>query len=147
MCRPSRKEAEEYAHYYAVEMADPAALEYFARQKTSTASTSTKSRATAADKAVVAKLSGLQKTKYPGLFPAMYPIVGSPDDVIAEIERLVALGIAGSTLVFLNYGDELPYFIQEVFPRMEKAGLRRHADAEDRAACAPAEAGAVMRFG
>jgi dimethylsulfone monooxygenase len=102
VCRPSRREAEEYAHYFAVEMADPAALEYFARQKTSTASTSTKWRATAADKAVVAKLSGLQKTEYPGLFPAMYPIVGSPDDVIAEIERLAALGIAGSTLVFLK---------------------------------------------
>ena len=147
VCRPSRREAEEYAHYYAVEMADPAALEYFARQKTSTASTSTKSRATAADKAVVAKLSGLQKAEYPGLFPAMYPIVGSPDDVIAEIERLAALGIAGSTLVFLNYGDELPYFIQEVFPRMEKAGLRHHADDGDRAAGAPAEAAAVMRVG
>ena len=77
----------------------------------------------------------------------MYPIVGSPDDVIAEIERLAALGIAGSTLVFLNYGDELPYFIQEVFPRMEKAGLRFHADVEDRAAGAPAEAAAIMRFG
>jgi alkanesulfonate monooxygenase SsuD/methylene tetrahydromethanopterin reductase-like flavin-dependent oxidoreductase (luciferase family) len=59
VCRPSRKEAEEYAHYYAVEMADPAALEYFARQKTSTASTSTKWRATAADKAVVARVFGL----------------------------------------------------------------------------------------
>jgi alkanesulfonate monooxygenase SsuD/methylene tetrahydromethanopterin reductase-like flavin-dependent oxidoreductase (luciferase family) len=131
VCRPTRKEAEEYVHYYAVEMADPAALEYFARQKTSTASISTKKRETAADKAVVAKLAGLQKTKYPGLFPAMYPIVGSPDDVVADIERLAALGITGSTLVFLNYGHELPYFIQEVFPRMQKAGLRVHADGED----------------
>ena len=33
VCRPTRKEAEEYAHYYAVEMADPDAVAYFARQK------------------------------------------------------------------------------------------------------------------
>jgi alkanesulfonate monooxygenase SsuD/methylene tetrahydromethanopterin reductase-like flavin-dependent oxidoreductase (luciferase family) len=124
VCRPTRKEAEEYLHYYAVEMADPAAIEYFARQKTRTASKSTRRRETAADKAVVAKLAGLQTTKYPGLFPAMYPIVGSPDEVVADIERLATVGITGSTLVFLNYGQELPYFIEEVLPRMEKAALR-----------------------
>jgi alkanesulfonate monooxygenase SsuD/methylene tetrahydromethanopterin reductase-like flavin-dependent oxidoreductase (luciferase family) len=147
VCRPTRKQAEEYLHYYAVELADPAAIEYFAQQKTSTASTSTKRRETAADKAVVEKLSGLQKTKYPGLFPAMYPIVGSPDDIVADIKKLAALGIAGSTLVFLNYEHELPYFIQEVFPRMEKIGLRAHTVAADTVAGASAEASTVMRFG
>jgi hypothetical protein len=29
-----------------------------------------------------------------------------------------------STLVFLNYLQELPYFLQEVFPRMERKGMR-----------------------
>jgi alkanesulfonate monooxygenase SsuD/methylene tetrahydromethanopterin reductase-like flavin-dependent oxidoreductase (luciferase family) len=125
VCRPTRKEAEEYVNYYAVEMADPDALEYFARQKASTASTSTKKGDTAADRAVVAKLSGPQKHRFPGMFPSMYPVIGSPDDIVSEIEKIAALGVAGSTLVFLNYRDELPYFIQEVLPRMEKAGLRR----------------------
>src|ERR1700736_6464803 len=60
VCRPTRKQAEEYLHYYAVELADPAAIEYFAQQKTSTASTSTKRRETAADKDGVEKLSGLE---------------------------------------------------------------------------------------
>jgi alkanesulfonate monooxygenase SsuD/methylene tetrahydromethanopterin reductase-like flavin-dependent oxidoreductase (luciferase family) len=126
VCRPTRREAEECLHYYAVEMADPAALEYFARQKNSTASASTKRGETAADQAVAAKLSGQQKTKYPGLFPSMYPIIGSPDDVVEQIGRLAGLRLSGSTLVFLNYARELPYFIQEVLPRMEKAGLRTH---------------------
>jgi dimethylsulfone monooxygenase len=107
-----------------VEMADDDALEYFARQKASTASTSTKKGATAADRAVVAKLSESQKHRFPGMFPTIFPIVGSPDDVVAELQKVAALGVAGSTLVFLNYRDELPYFIQEVFPRLEKAGLR-----------------------
>jgi dimethylsulfone monooxygenase len=34
------------------------------------------------------------------------------------------LGVAGSTLVFLNYLDELPYFVTEVLPRLERVGLR-----------------------
>ena len=50
--------------------------------------------------------------------------------MVAEFEKLAALGIAGSTLVFLNYLDELPYFVQEVFPRMERAGLRGGIDQE-----------------
>ncbi len=128
VCRPTRKEAEEYANYYGAEMADPDALDYFVRQKASTVSTSTKTGETSADRAVAAKLSGTQKRTYPGMFPTMYPLVGSPDDIVAEFEKLAALGVAGSTLVFLNYRDELPYFIDEVFPRMERAGLRRPVD-------------------
>jgi alkanesulfonate monooxygenase SsuD/methylene tetrahydromethanopterin reductase-like flavin-dependent oxidoreductase (luciferase family) len=77
----------------------------------------------------------------------MYPIVGSPDDIVADIKKLAALGIAGSTLVFLNYEHELPYFIQEVFPRMEKIGLRAHAVAADTATYAPAQASTVVRVG
>ena len=30
----------------------------------------------------------------------------------------------GMTLAFLNYADELPYFAQEVLPRLEKMGIR-----------------------
>jgi dimethylsulfone monooxygenase len=130
VCKPTRKEAEEYAHYYAVDMADPDALAYFARQKATTVSASTKTGDTAADRAVAATLSGAQKRPFPGMFPGMYPIIGTPDDMVAEFEKLAALGIAGSTLVFLNYLDELPYFVQEVFPRMERAGLRGGIDQE-----------------
>ncbi len=122
--RPTRAEAEEYAHHYAVEMADPDAIDYFRRQKAATISESTKKGDTAADRAVAAALTGAVGRRYPGMFPAMYPIVGTPDDAVSELKRLADLGCAGSTLVFLNYLKELPYFVQEVFPRMERAGLR-----------------------
>ncbi len=122
--RPTRKEAEEYAHYYATEMADPDAIDYFRRQKAVTISQSTKTGDTAADRAVAATLAGAAPRRYPGMFPAMYPIVGTPDDAVAELQRLANIGVAGSTLVFLNYLKELPYFVQEVFPRLERAGLR-----------------------
>ena len=122
VCRPTRKEAEEYAHYYAVEMADPDAVAYFARQKASTASASTRVGETASDR--VFSAPGGPVRRYPGMFPSQYPIIGAPDDIVAELTRLADMGVAGSTLVFLNYLTEMPYFIQEVLPRMERAGLR-----------------------
>jgi amino acid transporter len=33
-------------------------------------------------------------------------------------------GFVGATLSFVNYADELPYFAQEVLPRLEAKGLR-----------------------
>lgn len=36
-----------------------------------------------------------------------------------------ARGVSGSALALLNYLDEMPYFVEEVLPRMEKAGLRQ----------------------
>jgi alkanesulfonate monooxygenase SsuD/methylene tetrahydromethanopterin reductase-like flavin-dependent oxidoreductase (luciferase family) len=51
-------------------------------------------------------------------------VVGAPDDVVEELARLKATGIAGSALVFLNYLSEMPLFVQEVLPRMQRAGLR-----------------------
>ena len=123
-CRPTRKEAEDYIHYYAVENADPDAIDYFRRQKSSTVSRSTREGASVADRTHAAALADQQPRKYPGVFPGMYPIVGTPDDVVAELSRLSEAGVAGSTLVFLNYLKEMPYFLQEVLPRMERAGLR-----------------------
>lgn len=122
---PTRREAEEYAHYYANEMADPDAIDYFRRQKAQTISASTRVGETAADRAVAATLTGAAPRRYPGMFPAMYPIVGTPDDAVAELQKLADIGVAGSTIVFLNYLKELPYFVQEVLPRLERAGLRR----------------------
>jgi alkanesulfonate monooxygenase SsuD/methylene tetrahydromethanopterin reductase-like flavin-dependent oxidoreductase (luciferase family) len=124
VCRPTRKEALDYAHYYAVEMADPDALAYFARQKGRTASTSTRTGASEADLAIARGLEQAGRP-YPGIFPGMYPIIGTPDDLVSAFVRLADMGVAGSTLVFLNYLQELPYFLEEVLPRMERAGLRQ----------------------
>jgi alkanesulfonate monooxygenase SsuD/methylene tetrahydromethanopterin reductase-like flavin-dependent oxidoreductase (luciferase family) len=64
--------------------------------------------------------------------------VGNPDDVVDGLKQLSATGIAGSALVFLNYLLELPFFVQEVLPRMERAGLRHPQMAASKA---PAVAG------
>jgi alkanesulfonate monooxygenase SsuD/methylene tetrahydromethanopterin reductase-like flavin-dependent oxidoreductase (luciferase family) len=112
-------------HYYAVEMADPDAIDYFTRQRSSTMSRSTQTGGTESDRELAATLAGTKKRRFPGMFAGMYPVIGTPDDVVAELQKISAAGVNGSTLVFLNYLQELPYFIQEVLPRMERAGLRK----------------------
>jgi dimethylsulfone monooxygenase len=118
VCKPTRKEAEDYYRYFALDHADRDALDYFRRQRLSTLSKNTK----AAD---VPYGRPAPTNRHPGLFPGTYPLVGTPDDVVANMVKLRDAGVAGSALVFLNYLDEMPYFVQEVMPRMERAGLRQ----------------------
>ena len=53
------------------------------------------------------------------------PLVGDPDAVAQDMARLAALGLRGIAVSFVNYGDEFPYFRDEVLPRLEKLGLRQ----------------------
>ena len=64
---------------------------------------------------------------YAGAYPGSYPFVGSPDDVAAEMARMSATGLAGCTVAFVDYLKEIPYFVQEVLPRLERLGLRQPA--------------------
>lgn len=123
ICKPTRKQAEEFYHYFAEEHADHDALEYFRRQRKSTPS-----KGTLMGELPDAKPNrftmGTDKA-YAGLFPGITPLLGSPDDVVAHMLQLNAMGVSGSALVFLNYLAEMPYFVEEVLPRMERAGLRQ----------------------
>jgi alkanesulfonate monooxygenase SsuD/methylene tetrahydromethanopterin reductase-like flavin-dependent oxidoreductase (luciferase family) len=53
-----------------------------------------------------------------------YPLVGTPEAVAGEIEKIGAEGWSGAALSFLNYTDEMPFFIGRVFPLLREAGLR-----------------------
>lgn len=111
VCRPTRKEAEDYVHYYAVEKGDPEGVE----------------RLMAAQ-----QLTG--KSFPPELFKELkirfaaghggFPLVGTPDDVADCIERVAKAGFFGLTLGFVNALRDFPYVRDEVFPRLEKRGLR-----------------------
>jgi FMNH2-dependent dimethyl sulfone monooxygenase len=48
-----------------------------------------------------------------------------PDHVARELNRLHAAGFDGPAIAFVNYLDELPYFVQEVIPRLESMRIRR----------------------
>ena len=62
--------------------------------------------------------------KFLGAYPSIYPLIGSPDEIVAEMKQMHEAGLSGLAIVFLNYLDEMPYFNAEVLPRLERAGLR-----------------------
>jgi alkanesulfonate monooxygenase SsuD/methylene tetrahydromethanopterin reductase-like flavin-dependent oxidoreductase (luciferase family) len=123
VCRASRREAEDFYYYFAEEQADEEALEYFRRQKLLSTEKLSK-EAAHYQRQHTNRFTEATGKKYSGLFPGMHPVVGTPDDVVGQLEKLKNTGISGSALVFLNYLSELPFFIQEVLPRMERIGLR-----------------------
>jgi FMNH2-dependent dimethyl sulfone monooxygenase len=45
--------------------------------------------------------------------------------VARELARVHAAGFDGAAIDFVNYLDELPYFAQEVIPRLERMGIRK----------------------
>ncbi|WP_158811770.1 LLM class flavin-dependent oxidoreductase [Beijerinckia sp. L45] len=53
-----------------------------------------------------------------------FPLTGTPEQVADGIQKLVEAGFGGTTLSFVNYVDEFPYFRDEVLPILEKRGLR-----------------------
>lgn len=124
VCRPTQKEAEEYYRWYADDNADWAAVDN------------------------LMTLQGLHAQSFPkealetmrARFAAghgTYPLVGDPDTIADEMERITAAGFAGTTLSFVDYVKEFPFFRDEVIPRLERKGLRqpfRPDEREERAA-------------
>jgi alkanesulfonate monooxygenase SsuD/methylene tetrahydromethanopterin reductase-like flavin-dependent oxidoreductase (luciferase family) len=122
VCRPTRREAEEFYRYFADEHADHASLANFRQKK---AATSTGD----AGSAVKLKMLETPPTRprgpiYPGSYPGTYCFVGTPDDIVDEMVEMHRIGLSGTSIAFLNYLDEMPYFLDEVLPRMKRAGLR-----------------------
>lgn len=111
VCRATRKEAEEYLHYYVDENADWEAVDNLMRLQGMFAQSFTPEM-----------LSVFRHRFAAG--HGSCPLIGSPDDVADEIERFATAGFAGMTLAFVNYAAELPFFAQEVLPRLERKGIR-----------------------
>jgi alkanesulfonate monooxygenase SsuD/methylene tetrahydromethanopterin reductase-like flavin-dependent oxidoreductase (luciferase family) len=53
-----------------------------------------------------------------------YSIRGDADHVARGLKALHDAGFDGVAMGFVNYLDELPYFVQEVIPRLRRMGLR-----------------------
>ena len=54
-----------------------------------------------------------------------YPMVGTPAQIVAQIEHLSAMGVDGLLISWLDYLGECRQWIDQVLPLMEAAGLRR----------------------
>src|SRR6516225_7160506 len=111
VCRPSQAEAEDYYQHYAVTMADNASVDHYMGQKQ--------------------KFSGsheeeayrLHRKRFAG-GAGTYPLVGTPVHIADELIKISQAGFAGATVSFVNFKNELPYFIETVLPLLRKAGVR-----------------------
>ncbi|MDH7794267.1 MULTISPECIES: LLM class flavin-dependent oxidoreductase [unclassified Beijerinckia] len=110
-CRPSRKEAQDYYHHAIIENADFGSIDGLL-----------------ALRGVTPQSKGIEEFERQRRFFANgmsgLPLIGDPDDIAEALAQLSATGLTGIGLSFINYLDELPYFCEEVLPRLERLGLR-----------------------
>ena len=117
VCRPTQAEADDF-RAYCVEHADWGANDRFNAGRLAPKASQTQSpesvaaiRRSEPARAVIGR--------------DHYPICGTPDHVAGELALLSEAGFDGVAIIFVNYLRELPYFVQEVIPRLERRGLRR----------------------
>ncbi len=121
VCRPTRAEADAFYEYFAEEMADTEGQAYYRRNRGTSVPDGTGSMARPFENRFTRTSRG---KRYAGAYPGSYPFVGSPDDVAEEMARMSATGLAGCTIAFVDYLKEIPYFVQEVLPRLVRLGVR-----------------------
>jgi alkanesulfonate monooxygenase SsuD/methylene tetrahydromethanopterin reductase-like flavin-dependent oxidoreductase (luciferase family) len=123
VCRPTRSEAEAFFHYFAEDLADTEGQAYYRRNRGTTIADGN----TVIARPLETRFTRRGDGRYDGAYPGTYPFVGTPDDVAEEMARMSATGLAGCTVAFVDYLKEIPYFVQEVLPRLERLGLRQTA--------------------
>lgn len=114
VCRPTMAQAREYHRYYAEEQADGPAVDRLMELMGRHAKSFTPEELSA------------HRVRFAGGH-GTYPIIGDPDHVADVLERISRTGLAGTTICFVDYCAELPYFVAEVLPRLEQKGLRAPA--------------------
>ncbi|MCA1221369.1 LLM class flavin-dependent oxidoreductase [Streptomyces sp. 8L] len=68
-------------------------------------------------------------------------IVGSPEEVADQLDRLHATGVDGVQLTFYDYLPDLDHFGREILPLLEQAGLRKPVPASTATASADVRRG------
>lgn len=116
ICRPTRKEAEDYYHYLVYEMGDWEAAEHLAvirtRGRTDTP---------------FATMKSLKERLISGV--GTYPVIGSYDDVAHAFKTMSDAGLDGIAVGLVNFVNDIPTLRDEVLPRMERLGIRGTAPA------------------
>ena len=107
-----QSEADAYYEHYAVTMEDTASVDHYmgAKEKNSGSHDPEAYR--------------LHRKRFAG-GAGTYPLVGTPNHIADEMIRMADAGFAGTTISFVNYADELPFFIETVLPLLREAGLRQ----------------------
>jgi alkanesulfonate monooxygenase SsuD/methylene tetrahydromethanopterin reductase-like flavin-dependent oxidoreductase (luciferase family) len=116
VCRPSRQEAEEFTQHI-IEHADLSAIGHIVELHEKDV------RRRQDDEGAFRRI-GEGPMERQVLARGNFCAIGDPDDVAGQLARLHAVGFDGLALNFVNYLDDIGYFVQEVLPRVEKLGLR-----------------------
>jgi FMNH2-dependent dimethyl sulfone monooxygenase len=111
VCRETQGEAQAYYERYARDEADHAAVDEHMAKK--------KEFAGSHDREAFDRY----RQRFAG-GAGTYPLVGTPERIVADLIRIADQGYAGAALTFVNYADELPFFRDRVLPLMIQAGLR-----------------------
>jgi dimethylsulfone monooxygenase len=112
ICRPTQKEADEYYQHVNIENADWGAIDGMLANKSITPQT------------IGAEEYDTKRRYFAANAVGGYPFVGTPDRVADELAAISQAGVRGIGLSFVNFLDEVPYFVDEVLPRLERAGVR-----------------------
>ncbi|MFL6934412.1 MAG: LLM class flavin-dependent oxidoreductase [Xanthobacteraceae bacterium] len=118
-CKPTTREAEDYYHYSIVEHADWSAVDGILALKNISPATVPMEEYLTKRSQYAQGMGGL-------------PIVGDPDHVAQQLIDLSKAGLTGIAVSFVNYIDELPFFCNEVLPRLERAGIRQNNERQSR---------------
>jgi alkanesulfonate monooxygenase SsuD/methylene tetrahydromethanopterin reductase-like flavin-dependent oxidoreductase (luciferase family) len=114
VCRPTRKEAEDYHHYYAEENGDWEAVDHLVEMGGRNS------------QSLRPEVYRELRIRFAGGYGG-YPIIGTPDDVAASLAAISRAGFTGLCFSLVNYLAEFPYVRDEVLPRLERLGLRAPA--------------------
>jgi alkanesulfonate monooxygenase SsuD/methylene tetrahydromethanopterin reductase-like flavin-dependent oxidoreductase (luciferase family) len=112
ICRPRQAEAEDYYRHAIIENADWGAIDGMLANRKITPQT------------IPAEEYANKRQYFAANAIGGYPFVGTPDRVADELASVHQAGVRGIALSFVNYLDELPYFCDEVLPRLVRLGAR-----------------------
>jgi alkanesulfonate monooxygenase SsuD/methylene tetrahydromethanopterin reductase-like flavin-dependent oxidoreductase (luciferase family) len=112
VCRPTRQEAEDYYRHAIIDNADWGAVDGMLALKDIT------------PYSVPGDEYEKKRWYFAGNAIGGYPYVGTPDRVAEELANVSKAGMRGIAVSFVNYLNELPYFCDEVLPRLARLGVR-----------------------
>ena len=112
VCRPTQKEADAYLEHYAQKHADWEAVDNLMRLQFAHAQSFPHDLLSLIRDRMAAGHGG-------------FPLVGTPKKVADGIQELHDAGFGGTTLAFVDYVKEFPYFRDNVLPILEKRGIRK----------------------
>lgn len=112
VCRPTEKEARDYLQHFGKDNADWEAVDNLVRLQFA--------HAHSFPHDLLALIRDRMAAGHGG-----FPLVGTPEQVADGLISLHRAGFGGTTLSFVDYAEEFPYFRDTVLPILAEAGIRR----------------------